>query len=281
MANDQQEVIKKKPSGNNHPAHLPDEMSFLDHLEELRWRIIKGCIGIVVGIVIAYIFSDFLINQVLFGPTKSSFFMYHLFGIHAHTLSFQSRRLQGQFFTYWGMLFVIGAIIGAPFFIYELWAFIVPAIERSTKLKTLLHTLFITFFFVLGVCFCYLILIPLALHFFSSFQISSNIKNLFDINAYFSTVAMWIFSCGVVFELPVFSYYLSKFGIITPALLKKYWKYAVVLAFILAAFLTPPDPVSQIIVAIPLILLYILAIYVSKVAVRKREKEKAKAMGRS
>ncbi len=281
MSNDIQEIVKEDPSGDHSLAHRPDEMSFLEHLEELRWRIIKGIIGIVVGVAIAYTFSHFIINDILLGPTKSSFFMYHVFGIHSETLHLQSRRLPGQFFTYWGTLFVVGAIIGAPAFIYEIWAFVQPALERSTKIKTFLNTLFITFFFILGVAFCYLVLIPFALHFFNSFRISNNIQNLFDINHYFSSISMWILACGVIFELPVMSYFMSKFGVLTPEILKKYWKYAVIASFILAAFLTPPDPFSQVMVAIPLALLYILSIYVSKIAVRKRKKEQEKAFGRS
>lgn len=280
MANDNQEIVKEKSPNGHHLAQKPDEMSFLEHLEELRWSIIKGFIGIIIGMIIAYIFNDFLINTILLGPTKSSFFMYNVLGIHSQTLLFQSRRLPGQFFTFWGTIFVVGAIIGAPLFIYEIWTFVEPAFEKSTKIKTVLNSLFITFFFILGVCFCYLILIPFALHFFNSFRISNNIKNLFDINHYFSSISMWILACGAIFELPVLSYFLSKFGIITPQMLKKYWKYAIVIAFILAAFLTPPDPFSQIMVAVPLVLLYFLSIYVSKLAVRKREKEKEKALGR-
>lgn len=280
MANDQQEIVKKDQTKETLPAQGPDEMSFLEHLEELRWNIIKGFVGIVLGMIVAYIFNDFIINTVLLGPTKSGFFMYDVLGIHSQTLLLQSRRLPGQFFTFWGTIFVVGAIIGAPIFIYQIWSFIQPALERTTKTKTFINTLFITFFFILGVCFCYLILIPSALHFFNSFRISNNIQNLFDINHYFSSISMWILACGSIFELPVLSYFLSKFGVLTPDILKKYWKYAIIIAFILGAFLTPPDPFSQIMVAVPLCLLYILSIYVSKFAVRMREREKEKALGR-
>lgn len=280
MANNNQDIVKEDPNKERRPAVRPDEMSFLEHLEELRWNIIKGFIAIVAGMIVAYIFNDFIINTVLLGPTKSGFFMYDVLGIHSQTLLLQSRRLPGQFFTFWGTIFVVGAIIGAPVFIYQIWSFIQPALERTTKAKTILNTLFITFFFILGVCFCYLILIPSALHFFNSFRISNNIKNLFDINHYFASISMWILACGSIFELPVLSYFLSKFGILSPEILKKYWKYAIVIAFILAAFLTPPDPFSQIMVAVPLSLLYILSIYVSKFAVRMRKREMEKALGR-
>jgi sec-independent protein translocase protein TatC len=271
--------MKEPSSGAEAPLRRSDEMSFLDHLEELRWRIIKGVIGMVIGILIAFIFSHFLISEVLLGPTHTDFFMYKFFGISAKTLHLQSRRLPGQFFAYWGTLIVVGCIIGAPLFIYQLWAFIEPAFEKASKWKTQLNTLFITFFFILGVSFAYCILVPFALQFFVHFTISNNVQNLFDINAYFSAMSMWILSCGLVFQLPVISYFLSKFGVITPELLKKYWRHSIVVCFILAAFLTPPDPISQLIVAIPLILLYGLSIYVSKLGVRKRKKAMKRAMG--
>jgi sec-independent protein translocase protein TatC len=264
---------------------VPDrtaDMSFLDHLEELRWRIIKGSIGFVIGITLAFIFSDFLVNTVLLGPTKSSFIVYQWLGIDAIDLTLQSRKLPGQFFAYWGTMFVMGIIIGAPLFIYQLWGFVEPAFDKSSKWKTKGHTLFITFFFLLGVSFGYFVLVPFALQFFSQFQMADTveiIRNDFDINAYFSSVTMWVLSCGVIFQLPVVSYFLSKFGLITPEFLKTYRRHSLVGCFAVSAVLTPPDPVSQILVAVPLILLYQLSIWVSKLGVNSREKSLRKAFG--
>ncbi|MBN2733009.1 MAG: twin-arginine translocase subunit TatC [Balneolaceae bacterium] len=271
--------MKGDPPKAEPPPHPTDQMSFLDHLEELRWRIIKGSIGIVIGIGIAFIFSDFLINTVLLGPTKADFVVYQWLGIDAIDLTLQSRKLPGQFFAYWGTLFVMGIIIGAPLFIYQLWGFVEPAFDKAGKWRTRGNTLFITFFFLLGVCFGYFVLVPFALQFFSQFQISDVIRNDFDINAYFSSVSMWILSCGVIFQLPVVSYFLSKFGLITPDFLKKYRRHSLVGCFVISAVLTPPDPVSQILVAVPLILLYQLSIFVSKLGVRSREKSLKKAFG--
>jgi sec-independent protein translocase protein TatC len=248
-------------------------MSFLDHLEELRWRILKGLAGVLGGVIIAFIFSDFFINEFILGPAKEDFFMYQIMPIDAIGLELISRRLPGQFFTYWGTLIIIGGIIGAPFFIYQLWAFIEPALESGEKIKTFLNSMFITFFFFLGVSFGYLILVPFAVQFFTQFVIADFINNEFDINEYFTSVAIWTLACGVIFQVPVISWFLSKIGLVTPEGMKKFRRHAIIGALILSAFLTPPDPVSQIMIAVPLIFLYQLAILLSRIANRKRKKE--------
>ena len=271
--------MTENPPKAEKPKDRTGNMSFLDHLEELRWRIIKGLAGIGLGMVVAFFFGDFLVDTVMLGPTNSEFLVYDLLGIEAIDLTIQSRKLPGQFFTYWGTLIVFGAIIGSPVFFYQVWSFIEPAMETSEKWKTWAHTAFITFFFLLGVAFGYFVLVPFALQFFSQFQISEAIHNDFDINEYFSSMTMWILSCGIIFQLPVLSYFLSKFGLLTPDFLKKYRRHAIIFCFLMSAFLTPPDPVSQILIAIPLILLFQLSVWVSKFGVRMREKELEEALG--
>ncbi|MTI87986.1 MAG: twin-arginine translocase subunit TatC [Balneolaceae bacterium] len=273
--------MEKEPPKAKQPKDLTDNMSFLEHLEELRWRIIKGTGGILLGVAIAFFFSDFIINEVVLGPAKKTFFMYDLLRVEAQDLVLQSRRLPGQFFMYIGSLFVVGFILGSPLFIYQMWAFVEPALESSGKKKSILSAIAITFFFLTGVAFGYLILVPFALQFFTQFQIADVIRNDFDINNYFSSMAMWTISCGVVFQIPVVSYMLSKIGILTPDFLRKYRRHAIVLCLVLSAMLTPPDPVSQILIAVPLTLLYQLSIWISGYANRKREKEMEKALANS
>jgi sec-independent protein translocase protein TatC len=254
-------------------------MSFLDHLEELRWRILKGLLGVLVGVMVAFYFRDFIIQEMILGPAGSDFFMYRIMPIEPVELSLISRRLPGQFFTYWGTLIITGIIIGSPLFIYQLWAFVEPALESGEKIKTFLNSLFITFFFLLGVTFGYLILVPFAVQFFTQFVISDVISNEFDINEYFSSVAIWTLACGVIFQVPVISYFLSKVGLLDPDIMRKYRRHAIVAILIVAAFLTPPDPVSQMMIAFPLLILYQFAIFLSKIAARKRKKELEKAFG--
>jgi len=252
-------------------------MSFLDHLEELRWRILKGLVGVVAGILIAFIFRDFIIKELILGPARADFFIYQIMPINAVDLSLISRRLPGQFFTYWGTLIITGIIVGSPILIFQLWAFIEPALESGTKLKTFLNALFITFFFLLGIAFGYFILVPFAVQFFTQFIISDVISNEFDINEYFISVAIWTLACGIIFQIPVISYFLSRVGLLTPETMRAYRRHAIVAVMIVAAFLTPPDPVSQLMIAFPLIFLYQFSIYLSKLAQRQRKKELEKA----
>lgn len=247
-------------------------MSFLDHLEELRWRIIKGLAGLAFGIVIAFIFADLIVQDIILGPTHADFFMYRIMPLDAIDLELLSRRLPGQFFTYWGSLIIAGFIIGSPVLFYQIYAFIEPALESREKIKTYLNVLFITSFFLIGIAFGYFILVPFALQFFTQFVISDVISNQFDITEYFSSVALWVLACGILFQIPVISYFFSKAGLLTPQFLKAYRRQAIIVCLVLSAFLTPPDPVSQMMIAVPLVLLYQLAIFVSRIANRQREK---------
>lgn len=265
--------MQSNPPKAKKPADRTDTMSFLEHLEELRWRIIKGLVGVLVGIAIAFVFADFFVEDVMLGPTRADFFMYDVLRVEAENFELQSRRLPGQFFTFWGTLFVMGFIISSPFFIFQMWSFIEPALERKEKKKTFFSAFFITFFFLLGVAFGYLILVPFALQFFAQFQISDIIRNDFDINEYFSSVSMWVVACGLIFQIPVVSYSLSKIGLLTPELLKTYRRHAIVMCLILSAMLTPPDPISQVLIALPLTVLYEISIWVSRYANKKRKKE--------
>jgi len=275
---EQRQIMEGEPPKAKKPANRTDTMSFLDHLEELRWRLVKGLVGVMIGVVVAFIFSDFIVEKVMLGPTRADFFMYDLLRVDAVNFELQSRRLPGQFFTFWGTLFVTGFIIGSPIFIYQIWAFIEPALESSEKKKTFFSTFFITFFFMLGVSFGYMILVPFALQFFAQFQISDIIRNDFDINEYFSSISMWVVACGVIFQIPVVSYSLSRIGILTPELLKKYRRHSIIFALVVSAMLTPPDPISQILIALPLTVLYELSIWISRYAGRKRKRELDKAI---
>ncbi|WP_028566742.1 twin-arginine translocase subunit TatC [Salisaeta longa] len=268
------------PSTTDQPPHAgdgaaPDDeavMSFLDHLEELRWSLLWGGLGIMVAVVVAAFFSNWIVNTLLIGPTRPSFFMYDVLGINARELDLLNRTITGQFFADLGTIVIVGIIIGSPVLVYFLWRFIEPALYPEERSGMRFASAFATFFFLLGTAFGYLILTPLALQFFAGYQLSDQIINQFDIITYFTMVTYWTVGTGLLFELPVVVYFLAKVGIITPEMMRTYRRHALVVILVLAAFLTPPDPVSQVIVGMPLLFLYEVSIYVARYVQRKQEK---------
>jgi sec-independent protein translocase protein TatC len=259
--------------GAQGPAPTPAEegtMSFLDHLEELRWALIKGLAGLMAGVIACGFFSRWIVDTVLIGPTRPDFFMYRAFGIDAKPLELLNRTITGQFFADLGTIVVVGCIAGSPLFVYFLWRFIEPALYPHERSGMRFAAVAATFFFACGIAFGYLILTPLALQFFAGYTISEQIANQFDIMTYFSMVSFWAVGAGLLFELPVAVYFLSKVGLLTPQVMRTYRKYALIVVLVLAAFLTPPDPVSQVIVAMPLMLLYQLSIYISAYVNKRR-----------
>lgn len=260
------------------PSPELGEMGFLDHLEELRWRIFKGLGGVLVGIFACLFFYQWIIDVLLLGPSRPDFFMYRVLGLDLQEFVIQNRTVTGQFFAAIGTVAVVGLIVGTPVLIYQLWAFIEPGLYPHEKSRIRFVSVFATSFFMLGASFGYLIITPLAVNFFAGFEISPTISNEFDITRYFGLITMWSFGAGLLFELPVVVYFLSKMGLVTPALLRRSRKYAVVGILVVAAFLTPPDPFTQILMAVPLGLLYEGSILISASAERKRERDLNRAL---
>lgn len=252
-------------------------MAFLDHLEELRWRIIKAIAGIVVFTIGCLFFADWVVDQLLLGPTRADFFVYRRFGLDAVDVVLQNRTITGQFFAYFGTVLATGLILSSPVVIYQFWKFVEPGLYPDEKKGLRFASVFATFFFILGTSFGYLVLTPLALQFFAQFVISEQILNEFDISRYFSMVLTWSFGAGALFELPVVVYFLAKVGIATPKALRKGRKYAVIAILILAAVFTPPDPMSQLIMAVPLFLLYEFSIGLAAFVERGRKRDEKAA----
>ncbi len=253
------------------------EMGFLDHLEELRWALIKGFTGLIVTTVAAVFFRSWILEEVLLGPKKPDFFMYRLFGIEATEFVLQNRTITGQFFADWGTVLAVGGILGSPIFVYQLWRFIEPGLYPHEKSGARFAAFFATFFFALGIAFGYLVLTPIALQFFAGYSISPEIANEFDISKYFSMVTSWSLGAGLLFELPVVIYFLAKLGIATPQRLREFRRWAIIIALVLGAIFSPPDPISQMIVATPLFFLYELSIWIAKGVERNRQKQQLAA----
>jgi len=233
------------------------EMSFLDHVEELRWRIIYAIIGVLIFSIIAWIFIDPLVEIVLLRPARDA------------NASLQNLRPFGQLFLYVQVAIIVGIVASLPNIFYQLWQFIAPALRKKERKYILWIVFFSTFCFLAGVAFAYFVMLPLAMKFAAQFG-SEAIKNEFSIEEYMSIIISVMLAAGVVFELPMISFFLSKLGILTPKFMRKYRRHAFVIILVLAAFLTPgADPVSQIILAVPLVLLYEISIFISKLSSKK------------
>ena len=235
------------------------EMSFLDHIEELRWRIIYSLIGIVVFTIIAWVFINPLVEVVLLKPARDA---------HA---SLQNLRPFGQLFLYFQVAIIVGIVASVPNLFYQLWKFIAPALKRNERKYILRIVIFSTFCFLAGIAFAYFVMLPMAMKFAAQFG-TVEIKNEFAIDEYMSIIISVMLAAGVVFELPMVSFFLSKLGILTPKFMRKYRRHAIVIILVLAAILTPgTDPVSQVILAVPLVLLYEISIFISRISYKKRD----------
>ena len=248
---------KLNQPGDENQDTVEVEMSFLDHLEELRWRLIYAIIGIVVGSIAAWIFIEPLVELVLLKPARDA------------GAVLQNLRPFGQLFLFVQVSIVVGIVITLPNLFYQLWRFISPALKKTEKNYILSIVIFSTLCFLAGIAFAYFVMLPLALKFAAEFGTEA-IKNEFAINEYMSIIISVMLAAGFIFELPMVSFFLTKLGILTPAFMKKYRRHAIVAILVLAAFLTPgADPISQIVLAVPLVLLYEISIFISKISMKK------------
>ncbi len=261
-------------------------MSFLEHLEALRWHIMRSVIALLVITSVLFFYSDFIFDTILFGPTKPGFITYRALCklsevLHmGNSLCVQSKvqfklvntEMWGQLTMYMWGTFIAGFIITMPYILWEIWRFISPAL-KPTELKSTRGFVFAaSILFLIGVCFSYFIIVPWTVNFLNDFKLSSgtDIQNLPNVRSYVSTVTTLVLWIGVIFELPMVTYILTLLGIISPAFLKKYRKHSVVVVLIVAALIAPPDVASQVFISIPLYLLFEVSIFVAKFAERRR-----------
>ncbi|MGB5173018.1 twin-arginine translocase subunit TatC [Eudoraea sp.] len=267
----------------------PNEMSFLDHLEELRWHLIRSTLAIVLIGCLAFIMKDFIFDTVIFGPKKMDFPTYRFFcriatsiGLEsafcADELPFtiQSRTMAGQFSAHIWTSIWAGFIIGFPYVLYEMWKFVSPGLKENERNNSRGFILIASLLFFMGVLFGYYVVAPLSINFLGTYQVSEEVLNEFDIGSYISTVRASVIACGILFELPIIIFFLTKVGLVTPEILKKYRKIALVIVLILSAVITPPDVASQIIVAVPVLILYQVSIYISKLVLGREAKKSKK-----
>ncbi len=259
----------EKESGGN-------EMGFLDHLEELRWHLIRAALAIVFFMVFAFIFIGDIYNKVILAPAKTDFWTYRMMcklgkfvgaeGLCVDKLNFElmSREVSGQFVMALTSAAIIGLVFAFPYIFWEIWRFVKPGLKPAESKSARGAVFYVTLLFFSGVFFGYFIVSPLAINFLVNFQIDPSIKNQFDIGSYISILATLTLACGVAFQLPVAIFVLTKIGVIGPEFMRTYRKHAVVVILIVAAVITPsPDVTSQILVALPLYLLYEVSIIIS------------------
>ncbi|ATA76755.1 twin-arginine translocase subunit TatC [Capnocytophaga canimorsus] len=265
-------------------ATTKDEMSFLDHLEELRWHLIRATLAVLIVAVVAFFFKDFIFDEIIFGPKKGDFITYRMFCEISQIFDFEStfcsqelpftiqnRTMAGQFSAHIWTSIWAGVIIAFPYVLYETWRFISPGLYENERSMARGFILVASFLFFLGVCFGYYLIAPLSVNFLGTYTVSHQVANQIDLASYIAVVRSSVISCGLVFELPIIIYFLTRLGLITPAFMRKYRRHALVLVLILAAIITPPDVASQIIVAIPIAFLYEVSIFISAYVVRKQQ----------
>ena len=235
-----------------------ESMPFLDHLEELRWRLIKSIASVLIGAVISFYFIDQII-EFLVQPTEAL----------KNSMDLQVLKVQGMFMIKWSIALFGGIIISIPVLTFQIWKFVAPGLYIDEK-KYIIPLIIFTFLsFLCGLIFAYMIVIPFSLGFFTSVGFEG-IQNNFSINYYFSFITWLMIGSGLIFELPVIVFILSFIGLLTPAFMRHYRRYAIVIILVLSAFITPPDPVSLVLMSIPLLVLYELSIGVSWLVNRKK-----------
>jgi sec-independent protein translocase protein TatC len=268
-------------------------MSFLDHLEELRWHLIRSTMAVVIIGFVAFLMKDFIFDTVIFGPKKADFPTYDMFCKLSKMLGFseafcsggpdfrvQSRVMAGQFSAHIWTSIWAGFILGFPYLLYEMWKFISPGLYEKERRNSRGFIFVASTLFFIGVLFGYYIVAPLSINFLGSYTVSDEVFNDIDLGSYISTVRASVIACGLIFELPIVIFFLTKAGLVTPEFLKKYRKMALVIVLVVSAVITPPDVASQIIVAIPVLILYQVSIYISGYVLR-RDAKKAKKDAKS
>jgi len=274
-------MIKKKEN----------EMSFLEHLEELRWNIIRAIFVTLIMTILAFIYKNIIFDKIILAPKNPDFITNRILCqigdylntkalcINTKPLDLINIQMSGQITTHIIVALVSGVILAFPYILWEFWKFIKPALHTNEKQYAKVAVLSAAFLFITGVVFGYYIIIPLSIHFLGSYIVSNDIMNQINIRSYIGTVTKTTLASGLIFELPIIAFFLTEIDLIDPNFLKQYRKHAIVVCFIVAAIITPPDIFSQVLVVIPLLGLYEVSIAVSGIVVRRKRKHHIDFMG--
>jgi sec-independent protein translocase protein TatC len=266
------------------------EMSFIDHLEVLRSHLFRSVVAIAIGAILAGIYNKFIIKNVLLGPTHDSFPTYSLIcklGKSLHLgdalcmqgiqLKLQSTEVSGQFSMWFSVILISGLIMAFPYVFYQFWNFIRPALTKKELHRTRGVIFWVSFLFFTGVLFGYFVVAPYAINFFFHFQLDEAVQNIWTINSYLDMMLPLVLGSGLAFQLPLVMLFLAKIGLVTARFLRSKIKYAIVIILIVAGIITPgPDVVSQLAVTIPLLLLYMVSIFLTARVDKERAAEEEK-----
>jgi sec-independent protein translocase protein TatC len=267
------------------------EMSFFQHLEALRWHLIRSAAAVLIFTIFAFAYYDFIFYHVILAPTRTDFWTYRMMcnmgdvfhklfsldpkGFCVKSINFDliNTDLAGQFNLQFSSSIMIGLILGIPYLLYELWRFIRPALHDKERKAASGFVFYCSFLFMLGVLFGYYVVTPLSIRFFVNYTISDKIKNLFSIDSFISSETMLTLVAGIVFQLPIVVYILSSLDILTPKFMREKRRYATIIILVLAAIITPsPDALTMLVVALPLFVLYEFSIWVAVVVQRRKKK---------
>jgi sec-independent protein translocase protein TatC len=260
------------------------DMSFLGHLEALRWHLFRAVIVVIVTSVTMFFMKEFLFDDIILAPKNADFLTYRILCHLSHSLSLGEDLciqvipfdlinidLTGQFTIHMWVAFVAGVIIAAPYILWEIWSFIKPALHEKEKQSANGIIFYLSFLFIFGVLFGYYVIVPMSVNFLGSYQVSAEVKNAINLDSYISTVTTLTLISGIIFELPMVIFFLSKVGLITPVFMRSYRRHAVIIILVLAAVLTPTSDITTLLlVAVPLYILYEISIFVSANVVKKR-----------
>ena len=266
------------------------EMSFLDHLEELRWHLIRSLIAAIIFTIIAFLSAHWIFENIVFAPARPDFPTFKVLCKLGNALNYeglcitdipfkvQSRNMTGQFTMHIMASFIIGIMIAFPYICWEIWRFVKPGLQIKERKYSRGAVAAVSILFFFGVMFGFYVIAPWMVYFLANYSISDMVVNEFDITSYVSTVVMLVFGSGLLFQLPVVIYFLTKVGIVTPEFLRKYRKHSIIIILIVAAIVTPPDPLSQMLITIPLYLLFEVSILISAGVARRKAKEEAEEL---
>ncbi len=264
------------------------EMTFLEHLEELRWHIIRSVISIFVFSIAAFFFKDIIFDSIILAPRNPEFLtnrllcslgdMVDIKALCINNTPFEiiNIKMAGQFTTHITISIIAGLVIAFPYIFWEFWRFLSPALHDNEQSHARGAVFYSSILFITGVLFGYFVIVPLSIHFLSSYSVSGEVANQIYLRSYIGTITSISLAGGLIFELPIVIYFLSRIGLVTPVFLRKYRRHAIVVILIAAAIITPPDIFSQVLVSLPLLVLYEIGIFISGRVERKRKRETEK-----